>query len=87
MRKTMLLKELLPMIRLSGYCHKDESGSNIILCPEGEEWTHVSFNQNSGLLDALGDLTVESIDAEDSDIRLWLKTDDYNWFKPKESES
>ena len=83
----MKLRELLPMIRASGYSRKDESGANIILAPECEDWTHVSFNQNSGLLDVLGDLTVESIDAEDGDIKLWLETDDYNWFKLKESES
>lgn len=86
MKKTMLLKELLPMIRLSGYGFKDESGTNIILAPEVEEWTHVSFNTNSGLLDALGDLRVETIDAEDGDIKLWLVTEDYNWFMPKEGE-
>lgn len=87
MKKTMLLKELLPMIRLSGYDHRDESGTNIILAPEVEEWTHVSFNLNSGLLDVLGDLRVESIDAEDGNIKLWLVTEDYNQFSQKESET
>jgi len=78
--KTMKLRDVLPMIRMQSYSNYDESGSNIILALECEEWTHVVFNQNSGLLDVLGDLTVTSIDAEDNDIVLWIKTDDFNWF-------
>jgi len=79
-RKTMKLKELLPLIRSSCYSNRDEAGSDVVLCLECEEWTHVKFNLNSGLLDLLGELTVESIDADDSDIWLWIKTDDFNWF-------
>jgi len=85
-RKTFLLKELLPLIRSAGYSRKDESGYTIKLVPECEEWTHVIFNVNSGFLDVLGHLTVTDIDCDDDGIRLWVKTDDYNWFAPKESE-
>ena len=80
-KRTDKLRNVVALIRSSCYSHGDEGGMNIILCPECEEWTHVSFNMNSGLLDLLGDLTVESIDAEDGDILLWIKTDDYNWFR------
>lgn len=80
-KKEMKLKELLPMIRISGYDHSDESGSNIVIRPECENWTWVTFNVNSGLLDLLGDLKVESIDADDDDIVCWVKTDEYNFFK------
>ena len=68
------------MIRSSGYDNRDESGTDIVICPECEEWTHVKFNLNSGLLDLLGELTVENIDASDDDIVLWIKTDDFNYF-------
>ncbi len=74
------LKHVLQLIRSSNYSNYDESGRNIILCPECEIWTHVKFNAHSCLLDFLGELTVENIDAEDDDILLWIKTDDYNWF-------
>ena len=77
---TMLLKNLLPLIRMSGYSNQDEGGTTIRLCPECEKWTHVSFNENSGFLDLLGELVVESIDADDNELVLWIKTDDYNWF-------
>ena len=80
-KKTMKLKELLPMIRSSAYSNYDNGGTNIVICPECEEWTHVTFNENSGLLDLLGDLTVESICAEDNDIEIWVSTDEYNWFR------
>ena len=79
------LKDLLPLIRLSGYSNKDEGGKTIRLCPECEEWTHVRFNENSGFLDMLGDLMVESIDADDDEIVLWIETDDYNWFNVRDS--
>ncbi|MCR5566009.1 MAG: hypothetical protein K6F61_04095 [Clostridiales bacterium] len=78
--KTAKLKEILPMIRGGCYSNYDESGMNIVICPECEEWTHVSFNLNSGLIDLLGEITVESIDARDGDILLWIKTDEFNWF-------
>jgi len=58
----------------------DEGGATIRLCPECEEWTHVRFNENSCFLDLLGDLLVESLDVDDDEIVLWIKTDDYNWF-------
>ena len=79
-KKTMLLKELLPMLRCSGYSNYDESGTNIIICPECEEWTHVKFNRNSGLLDLLGELVVSNIDADGDDIKLWIETKEFNWF-------
>lgn len=81
------LRELLPLIRMSGYSNHDELGTKIILCPECEEWTWVTFNSSSGFLDLLGDLVVESVDAEDGDIRCWIKTDDFNWFKPREAHN
>lgn len=80
----MPLKDILQMIRPSGYSNYDDLGGGIIICPECEEWTWVEFNLSSCLLDLLGNLTVESIDAEDGKIKLWIKTDEYNWFKPKE---
>lgn len=79
-RKTMKIKELLPMFRFSDYSHRDDGCRNIVIRPECEEWTWVSFNLNSGLLDLLGELTVETIDVEEDDIVLWVKTDDYNTF-------
>lgn len=82
----MKLRELLPFIRMSGYSNYDELGT-VILCPEGEEWTWVEINLSNCLLEPLGDLIVESIDADGDEIRLWIMTDEYNWFKPKESES
>ena len=85
-KKTMLLKELLPMFQSSGYSNYDESGSNIIICPECEEWTHVKLNMHSCLLALLGDLKVTDIDADENDIVVWVETDEFNWFKPKEGE-
>ena len=85
--KPFLLKDILPLIRSSGYSHKDESGYTVKLSPECEEWTHVIFNVNSGFLDLLGQLTVTDIDCDDDGIRLWVKTDDYNWFAPSEKPS
>lgn len=87
-KKTMLLKDLLPMFRASGYTNYDEAGSNLIICPECEEWTHVKFNLHSGLLPLLGDLIVTDIDAnEDGDLIVWIETDEFNWFQPKEVEA
>lgn len=81
------LKEILPLIRSAGYSNRDELGYSITLCPECEEWTWVKFNASSCILDVLGDLRVESIDAEEGNFKLWIITDDYNWFsKPKKSE-
>lgn len=85
--KTMKLKDLLPMVRGGGYSNYDTGGCDIILRPECEEWTHVAFNCNSGLLDLLGNLTIESIEAEDNDVVFWVKTDDYNWFKTGEGKA
>ena len=87
-KKTMLLKDLLPMFRASGYTNYDEAGSNLIICPECEEWTHVKFNLHSGLLPLLGDLIVTDIDAnKDGDLIVWVETDEFNWFQPKEVEA
>lgn len=88
-KSSMKLKDILPLIRSSAYSNHDECGTDIVLCPECEEWTHVKFNAHSCLLDMLGELIVENIDADDSDIWLWIKTDDFNWFnipKPPEEE-
>ena len=78
-KKEFKLKELLPMFRNSGYDHSDEGG-NIIIRPECEEWTWVTFNVNSGLLDLLGDLTVQNIDADEDDIVVWVETASFNSF-------
>ena len=79
-KKPAKLKDVLALIRSSCYSNYDEGGEDIIICPECEEWTHVKFNSHSCLLDLLGELTVQSIDAEDGDIQLWIKTDEFNWF-------
>lgn len=79
-QSSMKLKDILPLIRSGAYSNYDECGTDIILCPECEEWTHVKFNAHSCLLDLLGELTVENIDADDDDIMLWIKTDEFNWF-------
>lgn len=84
---TMKLKEILPMIRCRGYSNSDEGGKSIILCVECEEWTHVAFNENSGLLDLLGEIIVENIDAREDDIMLWIRTDDFNWFNSSKEET
>ena len=81
------LRDLLPLIRPTGYSNYDELGGGIILCPECEEWTWVEFNLSNGILDLLGDLTVESIDAHDDKIKLWIKTDEFNWFRPEKTET
>lgn len=81
---TMKLKDILPLIRNRAYSNYDESGTDIVICPECEEWTHVRFNAHSGLLDLLGELIVENIDADEDDIVLWIKTDEFNWFNVKE---
>ena len=80
-KKKMKLKDLLPMLRSSGYDHRDESGTDIIIAPECEEWTHVKMNLNSGILDLLGELDVQNIDADEDDIVLWVETDRYNFFE------
>ena len=78
--KTAKLRDVLALIRCGAYSNYDEGGEEIILCPECEEWTHVKFNSHSCLLDLLGELTVESISVEDDAFRLFIKTDEYNWF-------
>ncbi len=79
-QKKVFLKELLPLIRSSCSSNYDESGTNIVICPECEEWTHVEFDANSCLLDLLGNLIVTDIDARDGDIIVWIETDEFNWF-------
>ncbi len=78
-KKEFKLKELLPMFRNSG-CDRCDEGGKIIIRPECEEWTWVTFNVNSGLLDLLGDLTVQNIDADEDDIVVWVKTASFNSF-------
>ena len=79
-QKTIKLKEALMLFRSSCESNYDDAGTAVIICPECEEWTHVKFNLNSCLLDLLGELEIESIDAENGDIVLWIKTDEFNWF-------
>lgn len=76
----MLLRELLPYIRHTGYSNYDELGE-IVICVEAEEWTWARFNLSSCLLDMMGDLIVESISANDEAIEVWIHTDDFNWIK------
>ncbi len=79
------LRAILPMIRSAGYSNYDELSLPVIICPECEEWTWVEFNSVSCcILDLLGDLIVESIDVDDNKLKLWIMTDEFNWFKPKE---
>lgn len=77
------LRDLLPLIRGATYSNYDELGT-VVLCPECEEWTWVEMNISNCLFEQLGDLIVEEIDADGDRIRLWIKTDEFNWFKPKE---
>lgn len=79
-KKTAKLKDVLALVRSSAYSNYDESGEDIIICPECEEWTHVKFNSHCCLLDLLGELTVESISVEDGCFEVWIKTDEFNWF-------
>ena len=83
----MKLKEILPLIRSAGYSNRDELGYSITLCPECEEWTWVKFNASSCILDVLGDLRVESIDAEEGNFKLWIITDDYNWISNSKGDT
>ena len=84
-KRKMKLRDVLAMIRPSGYSNYDEAGGKVILCPECEEWTWVEFTASNGLLDLLGDLTVDSFNAYENDaIQIWIETDEFNWFKPKE---
>lgn len=83
----MKLKEILPLIRPAGYSNRDELGYSITLCPECEEWTWVKFNASSCILDVLGDLRVESIDAEEGNFKLWIITDDYNWISNSKGDT
>ena len=79
-KSSMKLKDLLPLFRSSGYSNYDEAGSNLIICPECEEWTWAKFNLHSGLLDLLGDLDVTYIDTDDGDIKVWVETKAFNYF-------
>lgn len=74
------LKDIVALLRPSGYGNYDELSDKIVLCLECEEWTHTEFNVGSALLDLLGGLTVDSIDVEDNALRCWIKTDEFNWF-------
>ena len=47
-KSSMRMKEILPLLRMAGYSNRDEAGTNIVICPECEDWTHVKFNANSG---------------------------------------
>lgn len=84
-KRKMKLRDVMAMIRPSGYSNYDEAGGKVILCPECEEWTWVEFTASNGLLDLLGDLTVDSFNAYENDtIQIWIETDEFNWFRTKE---
>ena len=71
------LGSLLPLLRYKAFNRHDE-GMMIILAPECEEYTHVIINVNSGFLDLLADVVVDSIDTDDDKVRLWIATGDFN---------
>lgn len=84
-KRTMLLRDVVAMIRPAGYSNYDELSEKIVLCPECEEWTWVEFNVSNGLLDLLGDMVVDSFNAtEDGKIQIWIETDEFNWFRKEE---
>ena len=83
-KKTMKLRDVLGLLRSSDYSNYDECGIYVVLCPTCEEWTHVRINLHSCFLDLLDELMVMSICADEDDIQLWIKTDDYNWFNTGE---
>lgn len=67
---------LLPLLRSRCYDYDDEQ-ANVILAPECEEWTWVTVNLSSWVLDALADCVVECIDVHDDTLRLWMRTSSY----------
>ncbi len=73
----MTVGDLLPILRYKAFSRKDE-GQKIRLCPECEEFTHVTMNVNSGFLDLLSGLAVDSMDADDDCVRLWIKTGSFD---------
>ena len=80
-KKTMKLRDVLAMIRPASYSNYDECGGKVVICPECEEWTWVEFTASNGLLDLLGDLVVESFNADENGaIQIWIQTDEFNWF-------
>ena len=75
--KSYTIADLLPLLRGNAWSRKDE-GLGIILAPECEEWTHIYVNVNSGFLDMISNVIVQSVDTDDGRVRLWLDTDDFN---------
>lgn len=71
------LGDLLPIIRYQAFSRKDE-GQKIMLCPECEEFTHVVMNVNSGFLDLLSKVIIDSIDADDDCVRIWIRTGEFD---------
>ena len=86
-KKTMKLRDVLAMIRPAGYSNYDECGGKVVICPECEEWTWVEFTASNGLLDFLGDLVVDSFNADENGaIQIWIQTDEFNWFDTERSK-
>ena len=77
MIKETLLRDLLPLLRDNSRVPNEDQGE-ILLCLESEQWTWVGVNLASGLLDLLGDLTVEAIGTNNDEIQLWIKTKSFN---------
>ena len=76
-KKVLTVKDIVELIR-SDIDHPDEEGHTYIrICMEAEEWTHVRINENSVLLDMIGDMVVDSIDADHGDICIWIKTQSF----------
>lgn len=73
----MTVGDLLPILRYNAFSRKDE-GQKIMLCPECEEFTHVVMNVNSGFLDLLAGMVVDSIDADDDYVRIWIRTGNFD---------
>lgn len=80
-KETMKLKKLLALLGSGNVDYQDDAQRYIVIRPECEEWTWVRLNLNSGLLELLGDLDVESIDADDGDIAVWVRTESFNCFR------
>lgn len=71
-----VIRDLLPLLRTRGYDYDDEQ-SEVIIAPECEEWTWVTVNLSSWVLDVLADCVVECIDVHDGCLRLWMQTSSY----------
>lgn len=75
--KVCTIGALLPLLRYKAFDRRDEGGK-VILAPECEEFTHAVFNVNSGFLDLLNNVQVDTIDSVDDTTRLWIATDGFD---------